>query len=157
MQHFGNVHSMMTDVTQKYFETYRRQTFVTPKSYLSFLATFKEMYIKKREELTQAYNRLNGGLQKLENAAQDVKEMSVQLEVEEKNLKVAQVEVAAKMGEIEIKRKEASKIAAEVQKVVDECSEKARVVKYNTDIAEEGKAKAEPEKQAAEEALNSIE
>lgn len=37
----------------------------------------------------QAYNRLNGGLQKLENAAQDVKEMSVQLEVEEKNLKVA--------------------------------------------------------------------
>lgn len=40
--------------------------------------------------------------------------MSVQLEVEEKNLKVAQVEVAAKMGEIEIKKKEASKIAAEV-------------------------------------------
>lgn len=48
VQHFGNVHSMMTDVTQKYFETYRRQTFVTPKSYLSFLATFKEMYIRKR-------------------------------------------------------------------------------------------------------------
>ena len=40
---------------------------------------------------------------------------------------------------------------------MDECAEKARVVKYNTDIAEEGKKKAEPEKIAAEEALNSIE
>lgn len=67
------------------------------------------------------------------------------------------MEVNAKMQEIEIKKKEAAKIKAEVQKVVDECSEKARVVKYNTDIAEEGKAKAEPEKLAAEEALNSIE
>jgi len=39
---------------------------------------------------------------------------------------------------------------------VDECAEKARIVKQNTDIAEEGKKKAEPEKIAAEEALNSI-
>lgn len=83
--------------------------------------------------------------------------MRIQLEKEEKLLQVAQVEVNAKMAEIEIKKKEAGKIKAEVQKVVDECSEKARVVKYNTDIAEEGKKKAEPEKIAAEEALNSIE
>lgn len=61
------------------------------------------------------------------------------------------------MAEIDVKKKEAGKIKAEVQKVVDECAEKARVVKMNTDIAEEGKAKAEPEKLAAEEALNSIE
>ena len=41
--------------------------------------------------------------------------------------------------------------------MVDECAEKARVVKMNTDKAEEGKAIAEPQKLAAEEALNSIE
>jgi hypothetical protein len=61
------------------------------------------------------------------------------------------------MGEIEIKKKEAAKVKAEVQKVVDECSEKARVVKENTDKAEAGKAKAEPDKIEAEEALKSIE
>jgi hypothetical protein len=66
------------------------------------------------------------------------------LEKEEKNLQIAQVEVNVKMAEIEIKRKEAGKIKAEVQKVVDECAEKASIVKTNTDIAEEGKAKALP-------------
>lgn len=37
------------------------------------------------------------------------------------------------MAEIEIKKKEAAKIKSEVQKVVDECSEKQKVVKENTD------------------------
>ncbi|CAL6017562.1 Outer-arm_dynein gamma [Hexamita inflata] len=157
VQHFANVHSMMTDVTQKYFEVFRKQTYVTPKSYLSFLDTFKKLYLQKYADLRQAFDRLKQGLDKLEKAASDVAEMRIQLEKEEKLLQVAQVEVNAKMAEIEIKKKEAGKIKAEVQKVVDECSEKARVVKYNTDIAEEGKKKAEPEKIAAEEALNSIE
>jgi hypothetical protein len=45
--HFANVHSMMTEVTTKYFEMYRKQTYVTPKSYLQ---TFKKMYEQKNKE-----------------------------------------------------------------------------------------------------------
>ena len=156
VNHFGNVHSMMTEVTQRYFEVFRKQTYVTPKSYLSFLQTFKRMYQQKQGELMSGYNRLKSGLDKLEKASKDVDEMSKKLEVEKKELAVSQIEVNAKMGEIEIKKKEAGKIKAEVQKVVDECSEKARVVKEKTDIATEGQKIAEPEKEAAEKALSSM-
>ena len=69
VQHFANVHNMMTEITQRYFEVYRKQTYVTPKSYLSFLQTFKKMYISKYDELMQSYTRLKQGLDKLESAA----------------------------------------------------------------------------------------
>lgn len=65
--------------------------------------------------------------------------MRITLEKEEKELQIAEAQVNEKMGEIEISKREVEKIVAQVQKVVDECSEKARIVKENTDIAEEGK------------------
>lgn len=37
VNHFATVHSMMTEVTQRYFEVFRKQTYVTPKSYLAFI------------------------------------------------------------------------------------------------------------------------
>lgn len=86
MQHFATVHSQMTEVTNKYFEVFRKQTYVTPKSYLSFIETFKKLYKKKYAELQQAFNRLKQGLDKLEKAASDVADMRIQLEKEEKNL-----------------------------------------------------------------------
>lgn len=44
------------------------------------------MYLSKYGELMQSYTRLKQGLDKLEAAAQQVAEMRVQLEKEEKNL-----------------------------------------------------------------------
>lgn len=39
--HMGKVHQMVTDVCGLYFERMRRQVFVTPKSYLSFINYYK--------------------------------------------------------------------------------------------------------------------
>ncbi len=60
---------------QEYFEKYRRQAHVTPKSYLSFINGFKQLYAKKL-----AYNRdlatsINSGLQKMFEAKADVNRM----------------------------------------------------------------------------------
>lgn len=48
---------------------------MTPKSYLSFLATFKKIYKEKAEDLTKANKRLSVGLAKIEEAGQTVKKM----------------------------------------------------------------------------------
>lgn len=48
VKHFAFIHNNMTDITTKYFEVYRRQTYVTPKSYLSFLSAFEKLYKRKK-------------------------------------------------------------------------------------------------------------
>ena len=82
VNHFATVHSMMNEVCLRYFEVYKKQTYVTPKSYLSFIESFKRLYNMKKEELMRAYKRLRDGLDKLEKAAKDVDDMSKKLEVE---------------------------------------------------------------------------
>lgn len=45
--HMGNVHLMVTEVCDIFMAKMRRQVYVTPKSYLSYLAAYKELYISK--------------------------------------------------------------------------------------------------------------
>lgn len=51
MRHMGNVHLMVTEVTDIYFQQMRRQVYVTPKSFLSFLNSYKGLYLEKYQEL----------------------------------------------------------------------------------------------------------
>lgn len=44
-----------------YFEMFRRQTYVTPKSYLSFLNGYKEIYKEKYDGLKELAMRMNSG------------------------------------------------------------------------------------------------
>jgi len=62
---------------------------VTPKSYLSFIDSFKKLYNMKKEELMKGFKRLNDGLEKLDKASKDVDEMSKKLEIEKGALKIA--------------------------------------------------------------------
>lgn len=62
---------------------------MTPKSYLSFIDSFKKLYNMKKEELMKGFKRLNDGLEKLDKASKDVDEMSKKLEIEKGALKIA--------------------------------------------------------------------
>jgi len=44
---------MVTDVCGLYFERMRRQVFVTPKSYLSFINYYKDLYKQKFDLLNK--------------------------------------------------------------------------------------------------------
>ena len=72
-----------------YFERFRRQTHVTPKSYLSFINGYKEIYKVKHEEIGVLAERMNTGLAKLVEATKSVNELSKELAVKEKELAVA--------------------------------------------------------------------
>lgn len=47
----GNVHLMVNSVCDLYFVKMRRNVFVTPKSFLSYLNSYKDLYIEKYEGL----------------------------------------------------------------------------------------------------------
>lgn len=48
--HMGNCHDLVTEMTITYYQRMRRQVYVTPKSYLSFIDLYKAIY-KKRFDL----------------------------------------------------------------------------------------------------------
>lgn len=51
MKHMGNVHYLVTNICDVYFQRMRRQVYFTPKSYLSYLAAYKKLYTIKYKEL----------------------------------------------------------------------------------------------------------
>ena len=70
---------------------FRRQTHVTPKSYLSFVDGYKTIYAEKRSPIGALANRMNTGLDKLVEASASVAELAKELVVKEKELAVASV------------------------------------------------------------------
>ncbi|GIQ85219.1 dynein heavy chain, partial [Kipferlia bialata] len=156
VQHVAYVHHDMEKVTQDYFQRYRRQTYVTPKSYLSFLAGFQTLYAQKLTELEVSAHRLNSGLNKLNTAATDVAAMQVELTVKKKDLVVAQKEAAEMLVEITASTAEAEKKKAAVQKVKDALQVEADIIAKQKAEAEAGLALALPALEAAENALNAI-
>eukprot|EP01046_Picozoa_sp_COSAG06_P089123 COSAG06_NODE_35516_length_459_cov_0.911111_1_plen_152_part_11 len=47
VQHCAFVHQRVTQACDEYFEKYRRQVYVTPKSYLTFIDEYQSVYEKK--------------------------------------------------------------------------------------------------------------
>jgi len=68
---------------------FRRQTHVTPKSFLSFLEGYKTLYAEKLANLNELAGRMTTGLLKLDEASESVDVLSKELVVKEKDLVVA--------------------------------------------------------------------
>ena len=64
----GQVHNMVTDVCELYFSQFRRRTYVTPKSYLSFIEFYKKLYESKISGINKDEEQITGGLEKLDEA-----------------------------------------------------------------------------------------
>ncbi|KAF5397071.1 hypothetical protein PHET_10045, partial [Paragonimus heterotremus] len=85
----GIIHDGVAESCSDYFLRYRRQTHVTPKSYLSFLMSYKTVYKQQYDHFARLAERMNGGLKKLAEAQESVSELSKELVVKERELEVA--------------------------------------------------------------------
>lgn len=52
---------LVAEMCNDYFQRFRRQTYVTPKSYLSFIAGYKTIYSEKKGEIGILAERMNTG------------------------------------------------------------------------------------------------
>jgi dynein heavy chain len=68
-KHMGKVHDIVTDVCGEYFQRMRRYVYVTPKSYLSFIDQYKQVYKTKYDGIDKDDVNIRNGLDKLKEAA----------------------------------------------------------------------------------------
>ena len=110
-----------------YFQKFRRSTHVTPKSFLSFINSYKEIYVRKEEDIGDLAARMNSGLSKLEEASHSVELLKEELNIMEQNLKVANKKAEDVLQEVTQRAKEAEKIKGSVTKVKDKAE---KIVKH---------------------------
>uniref|UniRef100_A0A803YA76 Dynein axonemal heavy chain 1 n=1 Tax=Meleagris gallopavo TaxID=9103 RepID=A0A803YA76_MELGA len=77
---WSKIHQSVARKCQVYLAELARHNYVTPKSYLDFLSIFCSLIGKKKQELKTAKNRMEGGLDKLLQTAEDVARMQEELE-----------------------------------------------------------------------------
>ena len=70
---------------------------MTPKTYLSFLTSYKNVFSTKAAEIGQSSGRIETGLSKLEEASETVEKLKSELAVMERDLAQAS-ETAEKVG-----------------------------------------------------------
>ncbi|CAI9729037.1 dynein heavy chain 5, axonemal-like [Octopus vulgaris] len=152
----GTYQDVVAEMSVDYFQRYRRQTHVTPKSYLSFISGYKQIYFEKRTEIGSLDERMKTGLQKLLEATESVNELSKQLAVKEKELEVASKKSDEVLAEVTTKAQAAENVKAQVQQVKDKAQAIVDAISVDKAIAEEKLEAAKPALEQAESALQTI-
>uniref|UniRef100_H2ZG63 Uncharacterized protein n=1 Tax=Ciona savignyi TaxID=51511 RepID=H2ZG63_CIOSA len=152
----GSFQDLVAEACTDYFERFRRQTYVTPKSYLSFLNSYKSIYKDKLDLIGNLAQRMNTGLNKLIEATQSVNELSKELVEKEKELAVASKKADDVLAEVTVSAQAAEKVKSKVQKVKDKAQGVADVINADKLVAEGKLREAKPALAKAEAALQTI-
>ncbi|XP_045906997.1 dynein axonemal heavy chain 8-like isoform X1 [Micropterus dolomieu] len=152
----GTYHDKVSDTCESYFERFRRRTHVTPKSYLSFINSYKTLYTEKYNNIHTLAERMNVGLAKLMEASTSVAQLSRDLEVKEKELAIASVKAEKVVAEVTVSAEAATIVKNEVQVVKDKAKKIVEGIEKEKAIAEEKLEAARPALEEAKAALNTI-
>jgi dynein heavy chain, axonemal len=156
MTHMGMVHSLVTEVCDEYFVKMRRRVYQTPKSYLSFIQNFTKQYGQKLGDLKVKESRVNLGLQKLIQGAQDVEDMKVVLAEEVIKLEVATRDTDKMLESLEISSAEAKRESDKVTTIKNKCLDDSNRIAGEKAACMADLAKAQPFVDEAETAIRSI-
>uniref|UniRef100_A0A8D1HDP7 AAA+ ATPase domain-containing protein n=1 Tax=Sus scrofa TaxID=9823 RepID=A0A8D1HDP7_PIG len=152
----GLFHDMVSESCESYFQRYRRRAHVTPKSYLSFINGYKNIYTEKVKYINEQAERMNIGLDKLMEASESVAKLSQDLAVKEKELAVASVKADAVLAEVTVSAQASAKVKNEVQEVKDKAQKIVDEIDTEKVKAETKLEAARPALEEAEAALNTI-
>ncbi|KAL0487737.1 dynein heavy chain [Acrasis kona] len=156
VNHMCNVHENVVQLTKDYFNKFRRNTYVTPKSYLSFIGSYKSLYADKYEEVKTLADKVNLGLQKLDDASKGVAVMKEDLLNKEKDLAVAQRKSEILLDQVTKQKIEAEEQTDKVLRQKAEIEARAQVVSREKADSERDLELAKPALEQATKAVNSL-
>ncbi|TPX43177.1 hypothetical protein SeLEV6574_g05202 [Synchytrium endobioticum] len=156
VHHMAFVHDLVAGACDTYFTQFRRRTHVTPKSYLSFLNSYKTLYTQKRKEVGILADRMNMGLAKLVEASKAVAVLQDELVIKEKDLAVASKAADAVLADVTASTAAAEQVKDSVLKVKTKAEAIANTIKADKAVAESQLEAAKPALEEAANALNSI-
>uniref|UniRef100_A0A8I3RXS5 Dynein axonemal heavy chain 8 n=1 Tax=Canis lupus familiaris TaxID=9615 RepID=A0A8I3RXS5_CANLF len=152
----GLFHDMVSESCENYFQRYRRRAHVTPKSYLSFINGYKNIYTEKVKHINEQAERMNIGLDKLMEASESVAKLSQDLAIKEKELAVASIKADEVLAEVTVSAQASAKVKNEVQEVKDKAQKIVDEIDSEKVKAETKLEAAKPALEEAEAALNTI-
>ncbi|XP_068084800.1 dynein axonemal heavy chain 8 [Anabrus simplex] len=152
----GAVQDSVAETCVVYYEKFRRQTHVTPKSFLSFLDGYKKIYRERFDGINVMAKKMSMGLSKLVEAAESVDILRKELEEKEKEIQVASAKAETVLAEVTAAATEAEKVKSEVQVRKDKAQALFEVIAVDKALADEKLQSALPALEAAEAALKTI-
>ena len=152
----GTVQDGVGAACEGYFDQFRRKTYVTPSSYLTFLNSYRLLYKEKLDGIEVLAIQMKTGLDKLVEAGISVAALSEELAIKEVDLAVANKETEAVLVTVTASSAAAEKIKAEVQVVKDRAQAIVDAIDKDKIVAEGKLAAAVPALAAAEAALKTI-
>jgi len=153
---FAKVHLLTNEACSLYFEQYRRQVHVTPKSYLAFIKMYKDLYNAKLKEFRTKKQNVDKGLQQLAVVEGKVGELRTELDVKTKEVKVAEAQAEVKSRELEVGAKIAAEAKGKADIIQAECEKKASTIQKEKDYANSLLDKAKPLIEEAEAAAATV-
>lgn len=84
VDHVVYVHLSVGDYSKEFLQKLRRVNHITPKNYLDFISTYVKLLREKDKFVQDQCQRLSGGLTKLMEAAEQIKVLNEQLQVQKK-------------------------------------------------------------------------
>ena len=156
VEHMVFVHQSVRTKSAQFAEELRRNNYVTPKNYLDFIATYRKLLGDNRQSIGELADRLNGGLQKLIQAASEVDAMQVDLTEAKQVVDKATKECNELLGVISVSTEEVEtkqQVAVAKEEELKISSEKIAIEKQE---AEEALEEAIPALEEAAAALNNL-
>ncbi|KAK3243833.1 hypothetical protein CYMTET_46533 [Cymbomonas tetramitiformis] len=150
------IHTSVTAASEKFFQELRRRFYTTPKSYLDLISLYVTLLQSKREELTQARDRLLNGLRKLRETEHMVDSMRVELNELQPVLKEKTEITKQLLVQVTADQEEAVKVRDVVLTEEAEVQKSAAQTQAIWDDAEADLAEAMPAMNSAIEALNAL-
>ncbi|XP_044272703.1 dynein axonemal heavy chain 8 [Tribolium madens] len=152
----GEIQDYVALTCNSYFEKFRRRTYVTPKTFISFLETYKTVYVKKLANIGEMDARMRTGLTKLVEAQQNVDELKKELIIKEQEMKVATDAAEKVLEEVLAASEITNKIKEEATIVKDKAEKLVAIISVDQQEAESKLMAAKPALDAAEAALLTI-
>ena len=98
----GQTHTTVMETCVAYKEKMRRYAHQTPKTFLSYLSLYQEMYSAKKRQVSDKESRVMLGLAKLKQGAKDVEKMKIELAEQEEILLASNQECTTMLTSLQV-------------------------------------------------------